>query len=223
MPDYLPGPDNDFTSWTDNFVAYANANLAALGLVAGDMVPVASANTDWKTSLADHVAAAAAAKSARQTKDEMRATLEGLIRPLVKRLQASPEVDNAERQSLGITVPDTISTPVGAPSSTLIVRIESPARLRHIIHFSDSVTPTSRAKPPGVLGAEVWLNLQPIGQPTPTDPASFTFVALDTKTPYTIDFQAAEGGKNAHYLLRWVNSKGDKGPWSETASATVGA
>jgi len=38
----------------------------------------------------------------------------------------------------------------------------------------------------------------------------------------TIDFPAADGGKNAHYLLRWVNSKGDKGPWSETASATVG-
>jgi len=40
------------------------------------------------------------------------------------------------------------------------------------------------------------------GQPTPTDPASFTFVALDTRTPYTLDFAGADGGKNANYLLR---------------------
>jgi hypothetical protein len=62
-----------------------------------------------------------------------------------------------------------------------------------------------------------------VGQPTPGDPDTFRFVALDTKTPYTLDFDAADGGKNAHYLLRWVNSTGQKGPWSETTSVTVGA
>jgi len=61
------------------------------------------------------------------------------------------------------------------------------------------------------------------GPPTPTDPASFTFVALDTRTPYTLDFAGADGGKNANYLLRWVNPAGEKGPWSETATATIGA
>ena len=29
--------------------------------------------------------------------------------------------------------------------------------------------------------------------------------------------------KVAHYKLRWVNTRGEKGPWSETASATIGA
>jgi hypothetical protein len=48
-------------------------------------------------------------------------------------------------------------------------------------------------------------------------------VALDTRTPYTLDFAGADGGKNAHYLLRWVNPTGEKGPWSETATATIGA
>jgi hypothetical protein len=98
-------------------------------------------------------------------------------------------------------------------------------------------------------------------------------VALDTRTPYTLDLAGADGGlpltrrggrsifdrlpsaqplrrvkgKNAHYLLRWVNPTGEKGPpaldgplrakpavaerrvwaacqgWSETATATIGA
>ena len=29
-------------------------------------------------------------------------------------------------------------------------------------------------------------------------------------------------GKPAHYVLRWVNRTGEKGPWSETATATIG-
>jgi hypothetical protein len=35
--DYIPRGDAEFNGWLANFVTYANANLAALGLVAGDM------------------------------------------------------------------------------------------------------------------------------------------------------------------------------------------
>jgi hypothetical protein len=36
-------------------------------------------------------------------------------------------------------------------------------------------------------------------------------------------FGGTDAGKTAHYLLRWVNPTGEKGPWSETATATIGA
>jgi hypothetical protein len=49
------------------------------------------------------------------------------------------------------------------------------------------------------------------------------FLAVDTRTPYTAVYDGADGGKTAHYMLRWVNTNGEKGPWSETASATIGA
>jgi len=48
------------------------------------------------------------------------------------------------------------------------------------------------------------------------------FLAIDTGTPYTTDFDGADAGKTAHYTLRWVSMSGEKGPWSETANATVG-
>jgi hypothetical protein len=50
-----------------------------------------------------------------------------------------------------------------------------------------------------------------------------TFLAIDPRTPYTTDFDGADAAKTAHYMLRWVSATGDKGRWSETASATVGA
>ncbi len=33
MTDYIPAPDAEFNAWQQNFVTYANTNLAALGLV----------------------------------------------------------------------------------------------------------------------------------------------------------------------------------------------
>ena len=96
-------------------------------------------------------------------------------------------------------------------------------RLANTMNSVDSATRTRKAKPLAVPCAEIGVNTLPVGQPTPTDPASFTFVAHDTRTPYTLDFAGADGGKNANCLLRWVNPTGEKGPWSETATATIGA
>ena len=33
----------------------------------------------------------------------------------------------------------------------------------------------------------------------------------------------ADAGQAAHYMLRWLSTRGEAGPWSETASATIGA
>jgi hypothetical protein len=135
-------------------------------------------------------------------------------------LQASAAVSDDERAALNITIPDPTATPVTAPTTRPIVTIQCQARLQHIIGFMDEATPTRRSKPAGALGVEIW---HKIDGPPPTDPSELTFVALDTATPYTVDFSGADGGKMAHYWLRWVTATGLKGPWSDTASATIGA
>ena len=59
--------------------------------------------------------------------------------------------------------------------------------------------------------------------PPPTGPSELSFLSVDTRTPYVADFPGEDGGKTAHYMLRWVATTGEKGPWSETATATIGA
>ena len=221
MPDYIPSSDADFNTWLANFVTYASANLAGLGLVAADLTPVSSTQTKWNTDYPQHIAAQAAAQGARQLKDEDRAGVEAAVRPLVRRLQASPAVNDQEKASLGITVPGSNPTPGGPPTGRPVVKVEC-ERLRHTLKWADVNSPTSRAKPPGVLGAEIKMALTPIGAATPTDPAAFTFLSLDTATPYVNEFGGGDGGKNAHYIARWVNLAQEHGPWSETVSVTVG-
>jgi hypothetical protein len=219
MADYLPGPDADYQAWVANFVTYANANLAALGLVAADMTPVTTAQTTFNTAFTDHIAAKQAAMAAKQTKDVGRQTLTAAIRPLVRRLQASSVVTDAERAALGITVPATPG-PIGPPTTAPLVSIECGNRLQHTLRFVDSATPTRRSKPAGVMGVEIWSK---VGTTPPANEGELSFVSVDTSQPAVINYDAADGNKNAYYWLRWVNPTGERGPWSEQASATIGA
>jgi hypothetical protein len=68
MADYIPGPDVSFQAWQANFVTYAHANLAALGLVAADMAPITAGQTAWGTGFTAHIAAKAAAMAAKQSR-----------------------------------------------------------------------------------------------------------------------------------------------------------
>lgn len=219
MADYIPGPDANFNAWQSNFVTYANANLAALGLVAADMVPVTAAQTAWASAFPAHVAAVAAAKAAKQTKDEARAAYVGVIRPLVRRLQASTVVSDAEKASLGITVAATPS-PIGAPTTAPIVSVECGNRLQHTLRFVDSASPTKKAKPAGVMGVEIW---NKVGTTPPASENDLRFVAVDTNAPYVLNFPAEDGNKVSYYWLRWVSPTGERGPWSEQAAATIAA
>ncbi len=58
-----------------------------------------------------------------------------------------------------------------------------------------------------------------IGLFAATEPRAPTLLAVGPRTVYA----ARYGGKTAHYLLRWVSTTGEKGAWSETAGATIGA
>ena len=153
MPDYIPGSDTGLQAWVDNFVSYANTHLVELGIGIPDMIPISTARTDFDAKMSANVTAQQAAQSARQAKDASRDALESLIRQLVRQLQASGDVDNSERAALGITVPDTIrTTAAGGISTRPIGVVDTSQRLRHEIRFTDEATPTSRAKPAGVMG-----------------------------------------------------------------------
>ncbi len=76
------------------------------------------------------------------------------------------------------------------------------------------------------MGAEIRVK---VGEPQrglalpPTDPKELSFLSVDTRTPYVVDYPGEDGGKTAHYMLRWVATTGERGSWSETASATIEA
>ena len=218
MADYIPSSDADFDAWTRNFVDNVVADAAALGLSPAQVTSLQSAQTDWGLKFPASNAAQAAVNSAVQAKNDSRSGYEDLIRSLANIMQSSPQVTDAQRQSLGLNVRSTTRTAAGAPTSRPVATIDTSQRLRHTINFVDELTPTSRAKPDGAQGCEIWMK---VGDPAPAGPKDVHYLALDTRTPYTVEFEASDGGKTAYYMLRWLSTRAEPGPWSATVSGTI--
>jgi hypothetical protein len=128
--------------------------------------------------------------------------------------RSSPLADANERKSLRINVADTIPTAPGIPDSPPTCMINAGQRLRPTIDFRNATTPTRRRKPPGVLGVEIHIKITSPGEPAPLDPAKFAYHGMATASPYRIDVAGTDGNRIVHYILRWLNTRGQKGPWS---------
>jgi hypothetical protein len=218
MSDPIPRSDTDFTTFANTFVNYVAAHAVALGVAPATATALTDNLLLWTDSFAAHQTAQTNALAARATKDTSRATLEGLIRPTAQVIQTNPAVSDEQRVSAGLPIRDATRTRVAVPTSRPVGQVDTSQRLQHSISWRDESAPNSKAKPAGVRGAEIWLY---VGAAPPSDPALAHFVALDTASPYVLEHDAADAGKLAHYLLRWVNTRSEPGPWSETVSATI--
>jgi len=98
-----------------------------------------------------------------------------------------------------------------------VAAVDINARLRHDIRLQNEAG--GKARPFGVIGAEIW---HKVGSP-PAGPADCTFLATTTRSTHLAEYDDGDGGKSVYYITRWINSRGETGPWSETVAATIAA
>jgi hypothetical protein len=218
MPDFIPPKDKEFDEFANQNADYTDSNFAALGLTTEQNDALQLLRTEWGKDYQAHLDAEAAAQAATQRKDTSRQNFEKKIRELTGIIQPNSAVTNEQRAALGITIPKDSHTPAPLPTSRPFAKINNVNRFVHILDICDENTPNSKAKPKGVHGCEVWYK---IGDPAPTDESDLTFVDTATQHSFTIKFKGADAGKLVHYWLRWVNTTGKKGNWSETISITI--
>ena len=199
---YIPDTDSAFNDWAKQFNEYVKINFAALGLTIADSTKLDGAFVKWENGYNGHLAAIAASEAASQTKISEKSSLTSIIREDTKKIQANPSVTNAQKAELGITVPKGTKTAAPVPTTRPIADVDNKQRLQHIIHFFDEGSQKSKAKPEGVRGCEIWCK---IGGTAPLDYSETKYLATDTKTPYIAHFDGADGGKTAHYMLRFFH------------------
>ncbi len=152
-------------------------------------------------------------------KDDSEDDYIAFARPTVAQIQVNPQTTDEERREMRIPIHKTTRTRVSVPTTAPICQINTGTRLRHILEFRDSATPNDRVKPEGVRGCQIFLF---VGEAAPASENDYRFLAEDSKTPYEHDFEMSEVGKTAFYLLRWINTRNETGPWSSIVSATIG-
>lgn len=216
---YIPDSDPEFNIWQGNLVTIVDANTTAWGIGADAVTALKALQTVWVTAFTRSSNYQSRSTADVRAKNEAREAYEKRLRGFVAEYLASnSKVTNSDRERLGITVRSEQRTPVGIPVTFPIGKIDFSVRQQHSIQIIDSGT-NGRAKPAGVQGCEIWIKN---GGEEPKDDGEFTYLALDTKSPYQVTFPATDIGKKMYYRLRWINKRGQTGPWSSIISAVVG-
>jgi hypothetical protein len=223
MPKYIPDRDGDFDAWFQNYQQYAVANAVALGLTPAQALEVQTAKINWSLGYSNLISARNSYQAAQEIKDEKREAGETVIRKITGIIQKRPETTDAQREGLGITVPDREPTPLD-PGRILaepppIVLVDTSQRLQATVHFGPNPSDERKnPKPDFVHAAELWYCFGA----APTDAAAFVFLALDTASPYAHIFAGLQA-VTVTYRLRWVDRLGRPGPFSEPVTVTITA
>lgn len=216
--DYIPRSDEELIAWLENFAAQTTKDKAKLKIPDSTLAKMDGLTDDFKAAVNAVNAAQVILNAAVQDKNIKRKLVVAEARSRSQQIHVTDGVTDADRARYGLSLRDLEPTPAPTPDSRPVVTIDTGERLRHRLDYRDGKTLNLKARPEGVIGCEIW---RFIGATQPTGPSQYQLITMDVVTPYIVEFDEADAGKTAYYMLRWINARGEKGPWSETVSATI--
>ena len=215
----IPRKDAEFDVAQENISCTADVNRDAWNLDGGwlnnTLLP---AKEGWKTAWANYQLPSARTPVITFAKNEARKKYDQPLRKLVKNLQSNTKVTDDDLVRMGITIPSSGRTPSPVPTTYPVFRIDSSIMRRVGIHFHDSSSSGSKAKPRGVHGVEIKWG---VSATKPEGPDALPHSSFDTHTPFVLEFSEAERGNIVYFCLRWENTTGAKGPWGDMGMAVV--
>ncbi len=217
--DFIPRADSKFNVWQKECYEIVEANADVWKLPAESLSKWKADKMDW-----DKAYGRASNKETRSrtdvlAKNQNRKSYEKNLRAFFNaHIKYNPLISIDERLQLGLHPRKHSRTPVAVPETAPEGGIDFSTRFQHKIIYQDSLSPHIKAKPEGVTGCQIWMK---IGGNTPVDISELSFVKVNTSSPCVIKFDAENLGKQVYYWLRWVNRRGETGPWSPVISAIV--
>jgi hypothetical protein len=220
MPDGLPQHAAGLIAEANNFISVTNANPAHYGLTAAQITDLTNKTGTADNGLADRIAAENAFRVAVAKAKEMLRDLETLLRQLRRIVQANPTTTDADRVALHLATGEGDGeSGANALEFAPLLLVEPSGVHHHLIRFfMQGEASNSTRKPPGVLGAKLYVKIDGAAS---TDLKEYQMIAMDTKSPYTYDHNAANAGKTAHYIALWTTKDEDDSPQSEVFSLVI--
>jgi hypothetical protein len=210
MSNGLPESDSERNDFQEHYIAKIAADPGAYGHTKEDVDRLLAAQATWVLAYAAHKKAQIEAVEGSQAKNVARDGLSAELRTSIRKVNALPTVNNAVRAALDIPAHAEGRSAVAAPTTRPLGRIVDKGGFRQELHWTCETTPRSRKKPDGVYGCQLWLK---VGDAPPVDETDCILASIDTATPYLYEFEPEDAGKTAYWLLRWVSTRGEVGPF----------
>jgi hypothetical protein len=109
--DYIPGSDQLYVAWLNNFTTVCADNTAALSLTPAELTSIQNASTTFINGVASQDAARNVYRGAVADKKDYRDEITSIVRKYAREFKANPAVSNGLLTSLGI-VTSSASGPV---------------------------------------------------------------------------------------------------------------
>ena len=225
--DYIPAGDEDFNEWQANFMVVIVTISTALVIPATEVTNLTNLKTTWNTAWAAGGIGHKTTRTPQQTRAKTiaRANYEKALRNFIKRWVVNNLVTTADQKvALRVTIADATRTAKATPlTKPVCTGKESNEHLMVLIDVRDENSPLSRKRPDEYKEFEVWGTVFMPGTavPSPIPVSDFTYQKSSTR--HTTSFMFAEGstGGTFAYRLRWKNSKGETGPWSDVYTILI--
>lgn len=215
-PSYIPPRDPDFEAWSLNLSSLLTATPAAYGITVPQAATVQGQYDLWNPAYVLATDPDTRTPVTVAAKTGVRAVAEATIRPICQEIARNPGLTDAVKISLGLNPPNTTPGPVPPPTVAPVLGLIGAAPMQATLSVRNPETPTSKAKPPGVVATEIWAS---VGATHATDPEQCRLVGRWTKDPNRLTFEPADSGKKVTVFGRYVTQSGSggqsfNGPWS---------
>ena len=217
--DYIPTNDRQFYQWVIVFLNYLFNALQRLMFPNEVYNSLAGMRDDFGGKLDAAENPATRTKLTVQAKNDARTALERAVRQAVKEyLTHNHAVTNEDRDGLGIPIHKSGRTPAPVATDPPDSDVDTSVLGHVTVYAYEKGSNHKKAKPAGQHGFETgWAILD---APT-TEWSDLTHSSFDTNSPLTLSFEGHDRGKTLYYALRWENTRGEKGPWSEIKSVII--
>jgi hypothetical protein len=215
---YIPARDADFDAWSLNFETVIAANPSAFGLASADATTITSAYNTWHAAYVLVTTPGSRTPPNVANKDVQKAAALVVFRGYANLIQSNQGVTNTNKAAAGLTIRSTGRTPIPTPGTAPIIGLVGNTPGVITFKYSDTATPSTKAKPFGSIQMEFWYQETP-GTGSP-DVANATYSAVETKSPFAFNTPDGLVGKNITVWGRWQTRRGLVGPWSNPLSVT---
>jgi hypothetical protein len=216
--DFVPKGDRQFLDWLTLVVNYLKNMFGLWKIPETEQQKVEQLLANFAAAFGLYDNPQTHTPAAVTAKREAHKAAETGIRALLKAyVTFNPLVTDEDRRNMQLPIHKTTRTDAPVPTTLPEVEVKSPAPAVVELHFHDSGS-TNRAKPEGVHGVEIGWEI--LDTP-PDDWSKLTHSAFDTHTPYVFTFSGLERGKILYFALRWENTRGEKGHWTEIQSTII--
>jgi hypothetical protein len=216
--DYIPQGDSTFLTWVKNLFAYLVIHAIDWNIDPTTWMhiypPMTTAYEDALTKAKDPNRGTADVLLKNETRDVLKTAMRKYVN---EHLKYNSLIGDDDRKRLGLSVRDTKPTPAPDPTTFPVAAVKHPSPGVIEIHVTDSES-GRKAKPAGIHGFELaWGILET----PPADWGQLSHSSFCTRTPLRLTFSGNERGKTLYFALRWENTRGVKGPWTEILNAII--